>query len=623
MSKLFSHNAYNILGLDSSATQKEIIRQSKKLAATLGIEESVSLANDINVICKPARTEVSVKHAAERLNSPTKRIYEYFFWFEAGTKDDEHALDLLRRNRYDEALELWQARADKSSTALRNLAIASSIIFESTGYKKYLKLSLGTWKALVSSDKFWSHFEKIYSLNDEISTSKETIIDFRDTLSDQLSDFYSDVSNERKDDTMYQAYIVSLGVKSQKVHEEVLSPIFEQIHKGLKELEDISITDSDTTLSTQSSMLIKRVVKRLDESFQKIKNLGLYDDTDAKSMRDEAAKVINALATKIYNGLGDFKKSLYLYKFALSLAVGPARVSRIKENITIVRQIEESDKVIAPINELIEKGSFSEALELINKAAQKSHKNKTLQEYLTKRTQFCVISIATTDIKECSALIERGRHEEARSLFEGIFSFAYQYVDDFDIDEESLSSDIEWLRQKLESVTASNYSNANIYKQQLIDSSSDIFSEKESNDAIFYELLMEVVIGQRLAELMPSIKRLNHAKNAASGFGRIIWNIVIWGLVILFFSWIGGAFNGDSSNSGDSSSSNSSSSSSSAWKACSDEYDNLKSRLDDIESKMSSYRDSGYTEAYNTLVPTQNSLVQQVNDKATECNNLR
>lgn len=216
MSKLFSHNAYNILGLDSSATQKEISRQSKKLAATLGIEESVSLPNDIDVICKPARNEIAVKHAAERLNSPVKRILEYFFWFEVGSKNDEHALDLLRANRYDEALELWQAHTDKSPTALRNLAIASSIIFESTGYKKYLMLSLGTWKTLVSSDKFWPHFEKVYNLNDEIGTSKETIIDFRDNLSDQLSDFYSDISNERKDDTMYQAYIAALGVKSKK-----------------------------------------------------------------------------------------------------------------------------------------------------------------------------------------------------------------------------------------------------------------------------------------------------------------------------------------------------------------------------------------------------------------------
>ncbi len=623
MSKLFSHNAYNILGLDSSATQKEITRQAKKLAATLGIEEDVHLAGDIDVICKPARTEIAVKHAAERLNSPTKRVQEYFFWFEVDTKDDEHALDLLRANRYDEALELWQARTEKSPTALRNLAIASSIIFESTGYKKYLKLSLGTWKTLIGSDKFWSHFEKVYSLNDEIGTSKETIVDFRDNLSDQLSDFYSDISSERKDDTMYQAYIVSLGVKSKKVHEEVLSPVFEQIHKSLKELENVNIADSDTTLSTQDSMLIKRVVKRLDESFQKIKDLGLYDDSDAKSMRDEAAKVINILATKIYNGLGDFKKSLYLYKLALSLAVGPARVSRIKENITIVRQIEESDKVIAPINELIEKGSFSEALELINKATQKDHKNKTLQEYLTKRTQFCVISIATADIKECSALIGRGKHEEARSLFESIFNFAYQYVGDFDIDEESLRGDIEWLQQKLESVTASTYSNANSYKQQLIDSSSDIFSDRESNDAIFYELLMETIIGRRLAKLMPSIKRLNSAKNAASGLGRIIWNIVVWGLVILFFAWIGGAFKGNDSNGGDDSSSSSSSSSSSAWQTCSDEYDSLKNQLDNIESEMDGYKTSGNTTAYNNLVPEQNSLVSQVNTKATECNNLR
>lgn len=178
---------------------------------------------------------------------------------------------------------------------------------------------------------------------------------------------------------------------------------------------------------------------------------------------------------------------------------------------------------------------------------------------------------------------------------------------------------------KLESITASTYAYANTYKQQLIVSSSDIFSDSESHEAMFYSLLMEAMIGVRLAELAPSIKRLNSAKNVASGFGRIIWNIIVWGLIILFISWVSGAFSGgSSSNSGSSgSSSSSSSSSSSAWQTCSDEYDSLKDELDDIESQMKSYESSGYADAYNDLVPRQNSLVRQVNAKATECNNLR
>lgn len=75
------------------------------------------------------------------------------------------------------------------------------------------------------------------------------------------------------------------------------------------------------------------------------------------------------------------RKHYIFTSFVLSLAAGPARVSRIKENIVIIRQIEESDKIISPINELIE-AQRSEALELINKEVGKNHKIKRLENIL-------------------------------------------------------------------------------------------------------------------------------------------------------------------------------------------------------------------------------------------------
>ena len=265
--------------------------------------------------------------------------------------------------------------------------------------------------------------------------------------------------------------------------------------------------------------------------------------------------------------------------------------------------------------------------------------------------------------------LRMGGYDNAQTFYKAVFNFAHQYIDDFDIDKDSLQDDITWLRQKLGLVTANSYTDVDAYKRQLVDSSIDIFSDSESHEALYYELLVDAMIGVRLAELMPNINKKKIKRTPVmytlNGIGTKLYGDTLyfvflfipifpiasydvehvgdgqysfsgkkqlsnakkwwlWIFLIAFMILCITVYSSYSNSSGNGSNSSSSGGSlNSAWKTCSDEYDSIKSRLDDIESEMSSYKDSGYTEAYNTLVPTQNSLVQQVNDKATECNNLR
>jgi hypothetical protein len=55
-----------------------------------------------------------------------------------------------------------------------------------TGQKKYLTQSIGYWKDILLSEKFWPHFEKLYALNDEIGTSKSALDDFAKQATDHL-----------------------------------------------------------------------------------------------------------------------------------------------------------------------------------------------------------------------------------------------------------------------------------------------------------------------------------------------------------------------------------------------------------------------------------------------------
>ncbi len=619
MSRLFSLNAYSVLGLDTGVSQKEISRRSKEIINLLKIDEIREYDTDLGSINVITRSEPSINDAVKRLSSPIKRIQEYFFWFEIENDLDEKDLALLRDNQYDEALDNWKKRAEKSLTSKRNLAIASSLLLNHTGYKKYLKMSVDAWSEVVNSDKFWSHFEKVYALNDEIGTSNSAIDDFRSKVLDYLSDFYADVSRVKKDKSIYAAFSAIFEIKGQKVQDEILAPIFDQINSISEQLRKLNVSD-DSILSSQESMTIRRLVKKIQDLFQEIKDLGLYEDSQSKVMRDKAAEAINIVAVDLFNNLDESTKSIALVKVAKSFAAGPAVISQINKNVDTMSKVTAQGNIIKPINDLIEKEQYSQALEMVNEQQEKYKEDTVLQEYFRKRIQWCVTAVATRDFNDAHSRFESGDYVDASSWFGGVFDFVYQYVDSFEINSESLDNVINTLRKKLAVANADTLSDIDSYRQSIIDNSDESIKDKDKFELTIITILLDSVIYQRLAEIIPEIKKRNNVQRAKN----VVWRIVGWIVGFVILAAIGGAFNGGSSSSNNGSNGSSSSgSSNSAWQACSTEYDSLKSQLDSVESSMSSYKSSGSTDAYNALVPRQNSLVQQVNNKATECNNLR
>ena len=618
MSQLFSHNAYSIIGLDTSASQKEISGRSREISSMLWMDETPEYETDIGTVNKIVRTEESVNDAVQRLISPTKRIAEYFFWFEIENDQDEKSLKLLRDNQYDEVLDNWKESAEKSLTSKRNLAIASSILLNHTGYKKYLKMSVDAWKDVIYNEKFWIHFEKVYALNDEIGTSESAIGDFRKKVIDELSDFYADVSRNKKDNSIYAAFSAVFAAKGKKMQDEVLGPIFERINSTSEQLRGLNVSE-DNIISPQEVMAIKRLVKRLQDSFQEIKELGLFEDSHVKVMRDKAADAVSAVSVDLFSNLCEISKSAALDKIALSFAAGPAVISRINNDITITSQSLLREKVIKPINELIEKEEYSKALDLINQEQEKHKKDPVLQGFFRKRIQWCVTAIAVKDSEKGQKMLANEQYEDADSWFQGIFNFIYQYIGDFEIDVDSFENVLTLLRNKLVNTDAGNLGDIDKYRQSIIDNSDEGIKDKEKLELTIVTILLDSVIYQRLSELLPEIKR----KNNIQGVKNIFWGIVKWVVGIAILAAISGAFSGGSGSSDSSGSSPSSSSSNSALQTCSDEYDSLKGQIESVESTMSSYKSADNTDAYNALVPQQNDLAQQVNNKMTECNNLR
>src|SRR3990167_3551501 len=170
MSSTLKNNAYHILGLDTSASEKDILKRSKEVINRLKADDSPNYDLDIGVF-EDFRTEDAVKDALQRLQAPKKRIREYFFLFQIADGVDEEVLGLLKKKDYVNAIRAWENVSEGQSTKAffykKNLAILYCLGLSVEDDKNYLHNSLAAWKELVDSDKFWTAFSKVYKLHDE------------------------------------------------------------------------------------------------------------------------------------------------------------------------------------------------------------------------------------------------------------------------------------------------------------------------------------------------------------------------------------------------------------------------------------------------------------------------
>lgn len=623
MANLFRENAYNVLGLDTSATQKEINKRSKGITNLLIIDEESSYETDIEVT-KPVRTERSVKEAVQKLSSPSKKIQEYFFWFDIESDSDEKALELLQKGNFNDAIDIWDKDSNSSTVASfvskKNLGVLYSVLLDSKGLKKHLSLSITCWNDLLNSEKFWKHFERIYALNDEVGTSESAIKSFRENVIDILSDFYTEISQDKGDNSFYSLFAQTFGVKGKKMQSDVLSPIYESINEACERLSNLNISE-DNIISPEEVTELKRLTRQLQNNFSKLKELGLYSDSHAKTMRDKAAEALRTVALDLYNNLGETEKPLALLNIANKVAGTTGTINKVKKDVETLKQNRQYEKTLKPINTLLEQEQFEEALNLIEDSLEKYSNDDELIEFLEARLKWAVTGVAAKEYKEAMSQFTKGQYAKSAENFSNLREFILNYLHYFNFNEDSINEllyEIDGLTNDPKSL---NIENVQQYRNQLLDSSDETFKDSFEQSLIVF--IVDCGIYGNLASHLPAIRRKNTIKKWA-------WYAVI-GIILLFIFGASGSDSGSNSSTPTPSNSSSSSPSSNTftpvkdytqYNNCVDEAQEIRNELDSVERQMDNYEIYNNVEGFNSLVPRQNNLVNALNSKIDECERL-
>jgi exonuclease VII small subunit len=343
MSNTLKNNAYHILGLDVSASEKDISKRSKEILNRLLADNTPEYDLDIGMF-SDFRTEDSVKDALQRLRSQKKKIKEYFFWLQIADSVDEQVLKFLKTKDYSNAIKTWQNVSDGDGTKnllyKKNLAILYCLVLSVENNEEYLKDSLRAWEDLINSDKFWTSFSKIYRLHDEQTASEDVVNDFRKRVVELLSDIYTELHQIHKDNNYVNEFQKTFSIKGEKIEKNVLAPAYQVINKAVEGLEKMEVS-KDGKFDKDESEVIKKYITSVQEELNKLIDLGLYDDSQTKIMRDRAANALRSIVIDLHNNLSELEKSKRLLEIAVSLAGTDSLKNKLKGELD---QIEKNVK---------------------------------------------------------------------------------------------------------------------------------------------------------------------------------------------------------------------------------------------------------------------------------------
>ena len=321
-------NSYNILGLSTAATLKEIRQRSQQLLQLAKIEEIQEFDTDIGNI-REFRNESEVRLALERIFGIKDRLREVFFYFDDHNKENQKVVSLIARGNYQKAIDALD-KTDKASLdwlGYKNLALA--LLFQAFGSDDLNSFcrSCELWKHIVESEDFWKFYEKHYLLHDELGTSSSLFQEFRSEIYEYLSAQTVSLYHQTKDSTVVGVYYSTFGLIGKSIDVEVLRPIVLKIKKEMADLEKIA-SEEDS-----SEDLLIKALKKIHKYFLELDKFKVLEYSPLTILKNDSAEKLRSLSIDIYNqGDNSGLAQLFLDQSAM-LAVSDSIVRTIEADI--------------------------------------------------------------------------------------------------------------------------------------------------------------------------------------------------------------------------------------------------------------------------------------------------
>ncbi len=322
MTELFGNNAFKLLGLDTTASQRLILKRANEIRQILKIDEEPSYDFDV-LFPRKKRSEVQVKDAVERLTNPEKRIQETYFWFRIADDVDENAIICLKNRDFSRCFDCWKTGITKHPTNAfryrKNLAVMFSILLSNHNEDELLSSSLEYWKELVDDEQNWNQFFRDYQVMDDLNTREDLLVRWRDQAAPMLAKYYVKLSKDYGDPKIFRLFYRYFQTKGDST-QDLVQPLLFGIHDELTQIRQILEHDDEVHFIQHSGYtFIKDEIQKIANYYDRIHKLGLYEDSEVKISRDAYGECLVDYARALYSH-ELYKETLNVLHYAQKMA---------------------------------------------------------------------------------------------------------------------------------------------------------------------------------------------------------------------------------------------------------------------------------------------------------------
>ncbi|MDP2193944.1 MAG: hypothetical protein Q8K36_05415 [Alphaproteobacteria bacterium] len=389
-------NSFNIFGLSTAATLKEIRQRYQQLLQFAKIEEMQDFETDIGYV-REFRNENELKVALERISGIKSRLREIFFWLDDHNKENKEAVVLIARGALQDAIDILDKtdRASLDWLRYKNLALAFLFqAFNSDDLNSFFR-SLELWKNILESEDFWKFYEKHYLLHDELGTSSSLFRDFRDEIYEYLSDQTVSFYHKTKNPKILGIYYRIFSQLGKSIDISVVQPVVYKIKKEIADLEKIVPDGNEKTLI--------KSLKKINKHFLELDKFEVSEYSPFIILRNESAEKLMHMSIYIYNQSDNADLSKLFLEQSARLAVSNTLVRTIEANKEEINNIEEDNLW----------GSIAERFDKIKKLIQNNEIISAKDEYLNLDGELAahdqsICVRARLLIEFCSLLMDKG-----------------------------------------------------------------------------------------------------------------------------------------------------------------------------------------------------------------------
>lgn len=364
------NNAYNVLGLPSSSSTREINKRVSEQEKLINIKVNPTFEFDLfyKLISRDIK---SVKEAAFKLQNNNDKLLQMFYWIDY----DYEIVNKAMKNPLEIALhDLYQEYFEKKDVICLKNALLLSIIYSSLeNEKKALLNTIPLWNEVIKSNIYWEFLEEKFLNSIDWKVESKIIEKFKESILKNLSELYYDVYLDNKWEEINIIFYDNFNVVSNKFYSEKITTKLNQLNESYEQF------DNEKDILTQTKTVKKAFASNYNKFLELLtdtnKIINNYLFADKKTLNEINEKIALSLRSKsitIFNGIeksnkGDYQFAKRMLLTAKDYAYSRGLTSKINEDLKGIEKEEKIEKSVEEILNDMKNKRFSSAQTKIEK----------------------------------------------------------------------------------------------------------------------------------------------------------------------------------------------------------------------------------------------------------------